>query len=287
MGIRNAHALENKEIAKYNSIDSTSFISIAEFISEPDKEPLCAFQHAHDEYEFIIPVETIPLMRYEKANYIGEVGYVYPVNPYVNHGLEFDLEKDSHVISIAINRAFLEQRKALLGYDNKYFYTRFLASKDLLIGIEKFQKAAREEYLNKKVLEMLAKGITDLLIIEGLASGEDNRRPEKVYARNIKKVLIYMFENYRDQELTINKLAEISGYSPAYFSRAFKAYIHDAPIVHLNKLRLSEARALFKNKDLTIGEIATRVGYKNLSTFTEAFKNIIGMKPKKYRDKYC
>lgn len=287
MGIRNAHALENKEIAKYNTIDSTSFISIAEFISAPDKEPLCSFQHTHDEYEFIIPLETIPLMRYERANYIGEVGFVYPVNPFVNHGLEFDLERGSHVISIAINRAFLEQRKALLGYDNKYFYTRFLASKDLLIGIEKFQKAAREEYLNKKVLEMLAKGITDLLIIEGLASGEDNRRPEKVYARNIKKVLIYMFENYRDQELTINKLAEISGYSPAYFSRAFKAYIHDAPIVHLNKLRLSEARVLFKNKDLTIGEIATRVGYKNLSTFTEAFKNIIGMKPKKYRDKYC
>ena len=87
-------------------------------------------------------------MRYERANYIGEVGFVYPVNPFVNHGLEFDLERGSHVISIAINRAFLEQRKALLGYDNKYFYTRFLASKDLLIGIEKFQKAAREEYLN-------------------------------------------------------------------------------------------------------------------------------------------
>jgi AraC family transcriptional regulator of arabinose operon len=89
-----------------------------------------------------------------------------------------------------------------------------------------------------------------------------------------------MFENFRDPNLTIAKLADISGYSPAYFSRAFKAYMNDAPIVHLNKLRLSEARALFKNKDLTIGQISEMVGYNNMSTFTEAFKNILGMKPK-------
>ena len=63
--------------------------------------------------------------------------------------------------------------------------------------------------------------------------------------------------------------------------------MNDSPVVHLNKLRLSEAKELFKNKELTLGEIATKVGYKNLSTFTEAFKSIVGMKPKKYRDKYC
>ena len=53
-----------------------------------------------------------------------------------------------------------------------------------------------------------------------------------------------------------------------------------------NKLRLSGVKDLFKNKTHT-GEITSRVGYKKLSTFIEAFKSIVGMKMKKYRDKYC
>ena len=165
--------------------------------------------------------------------------------------------------------------------------TRFLYDKDLLIAIQKFQEAARNGSANKMIPEVIANKLIDYLVQAGLSSGVDNRRPEKIYTKNIRHTIVYMFENYRDPELTIVKLAEYSGYSISYFSRAFKAYMNDSPVVHLNKLRLSEAKELFKNKELTLGEIAARVGYKNLSTFTEAFKSIVGMKPKKYRDKYC
>ena len=96
----------------------------------------------------------------------------------------------------------------------------------------------------------------------------------------------YIEDNYNDPELTIDKLANYSGYSLAYFTKAFKKYMHDTPIMHLNKRRISEAKMLLNNKDLELKDIAQKVGYKNLSTFTEAFKRIMGMVPSDYRNKY-
>ena len=286
MSVITAHGFDAKELSKFNTIDSIPYFSVAECIAEPNEKTLSPFQHDHDEYEFIIPLKTIPLLRYEKANYIGEVGYCYPVNPHTSHGIEFDLE-NSHVISVTVSRKVLEFKKEKLGFKDHYFYTRFIYDKDLLVVLRKFQEVAKNYETNKMMAEVVANKLIEYLITQGLSSGKDNRRPEKVYTKNIRHTIAYMFEHYREPDLNIVKLAEYSGYSVSYFSRAFKAYMYDSPVVHLNKLRLSEAKELFKNKELTLGEIATRVGYKNLSTFTEAFKSIVGMKPKKYRDKYC
>ena len=145
MSVYLAHGVSQKEIEKFNSIVEYKGFSVAEYYSLPDKEPMLSFQHSHDEYEFIFPIRTIPLLRYEKANYIGEVGYCYPVNPEVNHGIEFDLE-ESHVISITVSKKLVEARKEKLGFAGKFFYTRFLAEKELMMGIRKFQQQASKEY---------------------------------------------------------------------------------------------------------------------------------------------
>ena len=285
MSVYLAHGKNEEEVKKYKFIDEWEGFSIAEYFYEEGKEAMYPFRHSHDEYEFIIPLNTIPILRYGKANYIGEVGFCYPVNPYVDHGIEFDL--NSHVISITVEKDIVESHKEALGFKDKYFYTRFIEGKELCISIAKFQEEARKKIPNKMILDLIKRNILETLVKDGLSSGVDNRRPEKIYAKNIKMVLVYMFENYHNKDLSIPRLAEIGGYSVAYFSRAFKSFMGDPPIVHLNKLRLSEAKELFNDKTLSLGEIASRVGFKNLSTFSESFKNIIGMTPKKYRDRYC
>ena len=102
----------------------------------------------------------------------------------------------------------------------------------------------------------------------------------------MRNVLLYIEENYHDPELTIAKIAEYSGYSVAYFTKAFKLYMNDTPIMHLNKRRISESKVLLRNEDLSLGDIAKRCGYKNLSTFTQAFERVMGILPSEYRRKY-
>lgn len=285
MSVRSAHGVSIDEISKYDSVFSLKFFSIAENKIGTVSENIKAFIHAHDEYEFIIPFTTIPLLYYEKANYIGEVGFCYPVNPYVEHGLEFDLS--SHVVDITVDKEYLDNIKKEMGFEGQYFYTRFLYKKNLIELIRLYQEKYVQNTPDKiVVLTQIANQIITLLIKNGLSSGEDNRRPEKQYTKNMKTILVYMFDNFRDKELTIAKLAKLSGYSLAYFTKAFKSYMHDTPIMHLNKLRISEAKMLFAHEELLLINIADMVGYRNLSSFTEAFKRVMNMTPSIYRKKY-
>jgi len=285
MSVKSAHAVTVDELGKYDFIFSLNHFSIAKNVLENKMIVLQAFKHAHDEYEFILPLTTIPLLYYAKANYIGEVGFCYPVNPYVEHGIEVELH--SQVISITVDKEYLDGIKKELGFDGKYFYTRFIYKKSLLDLINLFEQEFRSEEITKvKRLNEIAHQIVTILVKNGLQSGEDNRRPEKQYIKNMKNVLLYIDKNYQDTELNIAKIAKYSGYSLAYFTKAFKLYMNDTPIMHLNKRRISQAKTLLNNEELSLSDIANKCGYKNLSTFTEAFKRVMGMLPSEYRKKY-
>ena len=285
MSVKSAHAINIDELRKYDSIFSLNYFSIARTTSENKAVVMQSFKHAHDEYEFLIPLTTIPLLYYAKANYIGEVGFCYPVNPYVEHGIEVELH--SQVISITVDKEYLDGVKKELGFDGQYFYTRFMYKKSLLDLIRLFEQEFRSEEVTKvKRLNDIAHNIVTFLVKLGLQSGEDNRRPEKQYIKNMKNVILYIDENYQNPELDIAKIAAYSGYSLAYFTKAFKLYMNDTPIMHLNKRRISQAKTLLNNEELSLSDIANKCGYKNLSTFTEAFKRVMGMLPSEYRKKY-
>ena len=285
MSVKTAHAVTLEEMSKYDFIFSLSYFSVAENSLEDKEYVIKPFKHAHDEYEFIFPLTTIPLLYYSGANYIGEVGFCYPVNPYVEHGIEVDLH--SKVISITVEKNYLNKVKAELGYDNQYFYTRFIYKKNLVDLIRLFEEEYRSEDINKlSKLNDLAQNIVSQLIKIGLESGKDNRRPEKQYVKNMRNVLLYIEENFRDPEISIAIIAEYSGYSLAYFTKAFKLYMNDTPIMHLNKRRISEAKILLRDESLSLKDVATKCGYKNLSTFTQAFERVMGMLPSEYRKKY-
>ena len=285
MSVKSAHAVTAEELNKYDSICSLNHFSIAKNVIENKPIVINAFKHTHDEYEFIFPLTTLPILNYAKANYIGEVGFCYPVNPYVEHGI--DVELHSKVISITVEKEYVESIKKELGFEGKYFYTRFIYKKNLLDLINAFEKEYKDGGMTRVTkLNDLSYQIVSLLIKLGLESGADNRRPERRYAKNMYKTLMFIYDNYLDPELTVEKIAEQSGYSFAYFTKAFKLYMSDTPIMHLNKLRISHAKELLKDKNLQLMDIATAVGYNNLSTFTEAFKRCMGLLPREYRNKY-
>ncbi|MCR5349912.1 MAG: AraC family transcriptional regulator [Acholeplasmatales bacterium] len=272
--LRDDHGLNEEEISKYSTIITKEWFSFAEYIPNKEKQ-MTSFTHQHLSYEFLIPFSTVPLLRYQDALYLGEVGYVYPVNPNVLHGLEFELT--SSVVSIVVSLDKMEKEKARLGFTNKYFYTKYFVSKELLQLISDFKLNSTDENANK---------IIEVLIKDGLSTIEDNRRPKKNYFKNMRDSIIYMMNNYCNPDLTIEEVASHSPYSYTYFTKAFKKYMHDTPVDHLNKLRISKAKELMNNKSLNLDVISTMCGYKNQSGLTEAFKRITNYTPTEYKKKF-
>jgi AraC-like DNA-binding protein len=78
---------------------------------------------------------------------------------------------------------------------------------------------------------------------------------------------------------TVADLAKISGVSSAYFARSFRAAFGVPPHRYLLTRRIERARALLRDTDLSIIDIAFQTGWDSLGTFGRTFRDITGESP--------
>ena len=79
------------------------------------------------------------------------------------------------------------------------------------------------------------------------------------------------------------QLAERLGISRATLDRAFAGDIGLSPSKMLMHMRLVEAKHLMASTDLTLAEIADRLGYCNAAYFTNIFRDTEGLSPRQWR----
>jgi AraC-like DNA-binding protein len=69
-------------------------------------------------------------------------------------------------------------------------------------------------------------------------------------------------------------------------SHVFKDTFEYSPGNYLVRRRIGEAQTLLLTTNYSVIEIASSVGYNNVSHFNTIFKKLIGTTPKQYRKKY-
>ncbi len=97
-------------------------------------------------------------------------------------------------------------------------------------------------------------------------------------------VLEFVEEHYREK-ITVSQLAKILNISTMYFSNAFKAAFHVSPKQYILCKRLLESRILLARTDLSVREIAEKVGFENENYFSEFFSAKVGISALKFRNK--
>lgn len=97
----------------------------------------------------------------------------------------------------------------------------------------------------------------------------------------------YIKENFSDNHLSLNKIAEKYYVSESYLTRIIKQKTGLSFTVYLNALRIKMAiKLLMDNEKIySIKEISHRVGYNSQHYFSRAFKNYTGLSPNQYRNK--
>lgn len=81
----------------------------------------------------------------------------------------------------------------------------------------------------------------------------------------------------------VNRLAEVSGVSPAYFARSFKRAFGLPPHRYLLTRRIERAITLLRESRLSITDIAFATGWESLGTFGRIFRDITGASPGEMR----
>ena len=144
----------------------------------------------------------------------------------------------------------------------------------------KVPDAIRRGYIRVKVLELL-------LILTELKPEENPDRHTYFPAsqiETIKKIHTFLVENY-SHHYTINEISEQFRISPTVMKKCFRGVYGDSIFAYMKKYRLQAAGQMLRESNLTVGEIAAKVGYLNPNKFTSAFCDEYGCPPTTYRKK--
>lgn len=98
----------------------------------------------------------------------------------------------------------------------------------------------------------------------------------------MKQIIKYIECNYMEK-ITIADIAKETGLSQSHFMKYFKNTMGTSFIDYLNEYRLTMASRLLHSSDSSILDIASEVGFDNLSYFNRMFKKRFGTTPSNYR----
>jgi len=99
----------------------------------------------------------------------------------------------------------------------------------------------------------------------------------------IVKARKYIEENFREN-IDRNDVAAVTFVTPNYLSKLFKNKMNMNLREYINQLRIEEAKRLLISTSMSISEIASFVGYYNISYFSTVFHKLVGVSPFDWRN---
>lgn len=92
----------------------------------------------------------------------------------------------------------------------------------------------------------------------------------------------YIYQHFKEN-ITLDKLSQLTHLNKFYLSHSFKDEIGRTPIEYLNYCRVEEAKVLLSTTNYSISQIATVIGYSSQSYFSEVFKKYESKSPSEFR----
>ena len=97
------------------------------------------------------------------------------------------------------------------------------------------------------------------------------------------EILIYIDENIKSK-ITIEELENKFFYNRYYIMKLFKKEINLTIVEYINSIRIYNSINLMKNSNFSFMNIALKSGFYSLEYFSETFKQITGLNPRKYKN---
>ena len=91
-------------------------------------------------------------------------------------------------------------------------------------------------------------------------------------------------ERHYTEEIEIESLAQKCFVSQAHLFRLFKEEVGVSPIRYRNSLRIERAKALLRDGECSVGEIASMLGFESIYYFSRVFKSLTGVSPLEYKE---
>ncbi|MGG3836871.1 AraC family transcriptional regulator [Paenibacillus thiaminolyticus] len=117
-----------------------------------------------------------------------------------------------------------------------------------------------------------------------LAFDGSGSRQEEMKEASIYEALSYIHEHY-DRPITCSSVAQTIGFNRSYFSTLFRRSTGWGFSEYVNRIRIEKAKEHLLTSDMTLQQIATKVGYASGLYLSRKFKQAIGISPGEFRNR--
>ena len=90
-------------------------------------------------------------------------------------------------------------------------------------------------------------------------------------------------DSYQNVNLSVAEIGYKMNKTPQYISKVFKNETGETLSSYIQKYRISVAKQLLLQTNLSVKEIATNVGFTGSNVFIAAFKNLEGVTPGQFK----
>ncbi len=115
-----------------------------------------------------------------------------------------------------------------------------------------------------------------------LIKAAPNKKPDSTSGRlYIKNAVKFIQRNFSDS-IDISDIARHVGLSRSHLYRIFVKHLSLSPNEYLTQYRINQACVLLRTSGLSVGEIASSVGFDDQLYFSRVFKKVKGVPPSQY-----
>lgn len=185
---------------------------------------------------------------------------------------------------IAIEPEYLKQiGQEWVNPDRIELMPQFMTESDALIqGI--FSALYNEAKASKFGEQLLIDSLKTALVIHLLRTYCTTQPKPSSYTDGLSQTtlnhVIDYIQTHLDQDVKLTNLAAIAQLSPYHFLRLFKQRLGVTPHQYILQCRIDRAKHFLQHSELSIADIARRVGFCDQSHLTRHFKRIVGVTPR-------
>ena len=152
-------------------------------------------------------------------------------------------------------------------------------------GITKcFKKLKKATKLERFIVLLDILNLISRAKSEPISNFAYNKSYSDLEGKKMRDVFEYTIENYHTS-IYLKDIANVANMTKNAFCKYFKRRTNKTYISFLTELRIENAcKLIHSNEEISISEIAYKVGFNNMSNFNRKFKEIKKITPLKYRN---
>ena len=250
--------------------------------------------HWHTSFELIMPLENGYRVNCGEETFTLREGDILIICPSMIHELFAPETGERIIFQPGLQKISIKEMNLLTSVLSPAFLITPEEYPQIIDRIRQLMLEIEGEYFSgasyaeasvfSKFLEMMVLIGRNHKVFTRQSLGQTDTR-QREYVEKFLFLTSYIDEHFAE-DLTLEDVASLAGFSKYHFSRLFKMYTDNSFYKFLNQKRIDHAKILLADPNLTVLEVATQSGFASLSAFLRMFKQLNHCTPTEFRNLY-